>query len=96
MTYFDGKNVLAVQLITDRLYSTLWFYKNAANQNTAVFDITTFVDEIPISDGQGKEIVMKIVSEEIRNNGVFYTDSSGLAYVKRILNYQEQYNLTVH
>lgn len=58
------------------------------------YEIESFIDSIPIEDGVGKEVVIK-VNTHIKNAGVFYTDSNGLELQKRWLNYRPTWNLTV-
>ena len=55
----------------------------------------TYVEPIKLN-GQGKEIVMQIHINQIHNNDIFWTDSSGMAMQHRQLDIQPQYNLTVH
>ena len=42
---------------------------------------------IPIDDGLGKEIVTKLFSE-VTSNKVFYTDSNGRDFIKRVSGYE--------
>ncbi len=86
--------MLAVFLPGERITSTFWFYHGVKGYEGAV-DVTTFVPSIPLN-GQGKEVVMKLYSQELLNNDTFWTDSSGLHMQKRRLNFMPQYNLTVH
>jgi hypothetical protein len=53
------------------------------------------VGTIPVSDGQGKEIVTRF-SSSIKSNKTWYTDSNGREYQTRILNYRPTWNLTVN
>jgi hypothetical protein len=52
------------------------------------------VGPIPIGDGRGKEVVTRY-STMVDNHGVFYTDSNGREFIKRICNHQPTWNLTV-
>jgi Glycosyl hydrolases family 38 C-terminal domain. len=45
-------------------------------------DIDFTVGPIPVDDGVGKEVVHRIRTN-IRNNGIFYTDSNGREFIKR-------------
>jgi len=36
---------------------------------------------------------MRVKTDDIKNNGEFFTDSNGLFMIKRKLNYQESYNM---
>jgi lysosomal alpha-mannosidase len=55
----------------------------------------SFVNSIPIGDGQGKELVIDWVIEGLHNNKTLYTDSNGLELQQRIFNYRPTWNLTV-
>lgn len=55
-----------------------------ANDPVIEWDVKT--DEIPISYGVGKELVVSFSSKQIINDGIFYTDSNGLEMQKRTVN----------
>lgn len=58
-----------------------------------MYYIETFINSLP--DGyQGKEVVIQI-NTNIKNNNVFYTDSSGLDLIKRQINHRDSWNLVV-
>ena len=42
----------------------------------------------------GYEVVTMVNASEVKNKGLFYTDSNGLEMQERILNYRSYYNLT--
>ncbi|CAD8067627.1 unnamed protein product [Paramecium sonneborni] len=60
------------------------------------FDIQTFIDQIPINDSIGKNIIMVIEVPNFNSNKTFYTDSNGLQFQKRIIDYRPQYNYSLH
>ncbi|CAK65951.1 unnamed protein product (macronuclear) [Paramecium tetraurelia] len=60
------------------------------------FDIQTYVDQIPVSDSIGKNIIMVIEVPNFNSNKTFYTDSNGLQFQKRIVDYRPQYNYSMH
>lgn len=55
------------------------------------FDVTLF--GIPNDPDVGHEVTVNFIAPEIANDGVFYTDSSGLAMQKRVLNYRPTWDL---
>lgn len=63
-------------------------------KDTKDIEIETFLQQIPVQDGQGKEIVM-IVKSNINNNKTWYTDSYGLEMQKRVFNYRPTWDLIV-
>lgn len=54
---------------------------NAFQKN--IFEINTQIIK-PISN---RETIMRVRTDDIKNNGEFYTDSNGLFMIKRKLNY---------
>jgi len=50
------------------------------------------VGPIPIDDGIGKEVVTRYITD-ISNNGVFFTDSNGREFQKRVRSYRSTWNL---
>lgn len=59
------------------------------------YEIETYISEVPVLDGVGKEVILK-VKTGIKNEDTFFTDSSGLYLQKRKLNFRETWNLEVH
>ena len=55
------------------------------------FDWT--VGPIPVEDGQGKEVVMRLTTD-IANEATWYTDSNGREWQKRVRNHRDTYNWT--
>ena len=53
------------------------------------------VGPIPIDDGRGKEIVTQYLTD-IKTGGVFYTDSNGREFQKRVRSSRPSWNLTEH
>lgn len=66
-----------VVLQGDRTFTRVIFSKATDYVAKFGFEVETFVDSIPISDGIGKEITLNFKSNYM-NNGIFYTDSMGL------------------
>lgn len=66
----------------NHILTTIRFFHGAATDTRLRIgdsvEVETFVNSIDVSDGQGKEIIMRVSSEKIANEGVFYTDSNGL------------------
>jgi len=56
------------------------------------FDVELY--GIPYNPDIGHEVTVNFIAPEIKNAGVFYTDSSGLAMQKRVLNYRPTWDLT--
>eukprot|EP00850_Spirogloea_muscicola_P005017 SM000022S07231 [mRNA] locus=s22:665524:679079:- [translate_table: standard] len=52
------------------------------------------VGPIPIDDNLGKEVITRLTTNMDTEN-VFYTDSNGRDYIKRVLNYREDWKLNV-
>ena len=55
-----------------------------------VFDIEFTVNGIPIDDGMGKELVLRLKTS-IQNGQTFYTDSNGREMQQRIINQRKYY-----
>ncbi|RHZ30379.1 hypothetical protein DYB31_010868, partial [Aphanomyces astaci] len=53
------------------------------------------VGPIPIDDQQGKEVILRF-DTSIQSEKTWYTDSNGLEFVKRVRDYRETWNLTLH
>lgn len=58
-------------------------------------ELDWMVGPIPVDDAVGKEVVTRFVTSQIRNGGIFFTDSNGREVLKRRLNYQPTYQVTV-
>jgi len=71
-------------------------FGNYIKQTARIYDNAEFIDfeytigPIDISDGVGKEVIMKF-STDINNDKVFYTDANAREFVKRKLNTKETY-----
>ncbi|KAH7578512.1 hypothetical protein JRO89_XS01G0391600 [Xanthoceras sorbifolium] len=74
----------------------LWIY-----QVTRVYkgkqhaEVEFTVGPIPVDDGIGKEVATQITSN-IKNNKIFYTDSSGRDFIERIRDYRKDWDLEVN
>jgi alpha-mannosidase len=62
-------------------------------RNSPFVEIEYTVGPIPIDDGRGKEIISQF-STMIDNQGVFFTDSNGREFQKRIRSKRQTWNLT--
>ena len=60
--------------------------------NKNYIEVEYTVGPIPINDGIGKEIVTRYNSE-IQNNGVFFTDSNGREFQKRVRSFRPTWKL---
>lgn len=67
------------------------------NDDDEFLEIEWTVGPIPIADNQGKEVIVRFdTGDSIASNGTLYTDSNGLEFMKRVRNYRETWNLTLH
>ncbi len=56
------------------------------------FDVELY--GIPQRKHTGQEVTVNFYAPNIKNNGIFYTDSNGLEMQRRELNYRPCWNLT--
>ena len=49
-------------------------------------EIDWIIGSIPIDDGIGKEIISRFTSKDLKNDGIFYTDSNAREMIKRKIN----------
>lgn len=89
---FVGGNTLVVVLEDPLIRSTLIFSTNPLSQFYSTPEIETYVKGIYQSDNLGREIIIKFQTE-IKNEGVFYTDSNGLDLMRREINKRPTYTL---
>ncbi|KAH8042797.1 hypothetical protein HPB51_025849 [Rhipicephalus microplus] len=65
-----------------------------------VYDDADFVEfnwvvgSIPVADQKGKEIITRF-DTELKNDGIFYTDSNGREIIQRRLNYRPTWNVNI-
>ena len=71
--------------------STVW--RLWSNSNTLELENT--IGPIPINDNCGKEAISRFSVQNLNTNSVFYTDSEGMEFQKRIRNYRATYDLNV-
>jgi Glycosyl hydrolases family 38 C-terminal domain len=64
------------------------------NEDDSFIEVEYIVGPIPIVDGRGKEVV-SLYATTIRNDGVFYTDSNGRDFQRRIRNFRSSWDLEV-
>ncbi len=60
-----------------------------------VIEVETFVNSIDVSDGQGKEVVVAFTSQ-VDNQNTFVTDSNGLYFQERKINFRPSWDLKVY
>ncbi len=89
---WKGNTVLQIQLIYDKVTANLRMSNDLANG----IELESFINSIDISDGIGREVVVLVQSPNVNNNGVFYTDSMGMEFQKRIRNYRPTFNLLLN
>lgn len=69
------------------LQEFFYFEKHAAPvQRTSISTIGCAllqIGEIPLEDGVGKDVIVRFITN-IESNGVFYTDSNGRDFIKRV------------
>ena len=64
-------------------------------KDSPFLEVEYTVGPIPIDDGRGKEIVTQYLTS-IKSEGVFYTDSNGREFQKRVRSSRPSWNLTEH
>jgi hypothetical protein len=92
MNVQKGNQVIEVKIERDLVVTRLRFFKNTLAQT---IEIETFLLPVPIDDQIGKEVTIEIGDTEIKNQGVFYTDSNGLEMQKRVVNYRPTYKVDI-
>lgn len=78
------------QQLTSWVSQVVRIYKDAEHA-----EVEVTVGPIPIEDQLGKEIVTKL-STDLESNKVFYTDSNGRDFIKRVRDYRSDWELEVH
>jgi len=87
-----GKNLVQIHVEQKLIINDIRIYNDLANG----IEVSSFVDSINVADNQGKEIVLRVSTPNIRNTGnTFYTDSMGLEMQKRVFNSRPTWNLSV-
>jgi len=85
------QNELVTEIIVE--FENPWIQQTMRlYENKSFIEVEYTIGPIPIDDGVGKEIVTKY-SSGIKNNGVFYTDSNGREFMKRIRNFRPTWQL---
>ncbi|XP_065878409.1 alpha-mannosidase isoform X2 [Euphorbia lathyris] len=72
------------------IYQTIRLYKDKEH---AEFEFT--IGPIPVEDSDGKEVITRMTSNMVTNK-VFYTDSNGRDFLKRIRDHRADWNLSVN
>ncbi|KAL4461952.1 hypothetical protein ABPG74_000797 [Tetrahymena malaccensis] len=88
-TVYKGKVVTVVLLEGTKTTTQLRFSSYLQKQ---FCEVETFIHSIDVNDGVGKEVVM-LVNTNFKNNGKFFTDSSGLELQQRQVDYRHTWNL---
>ncbi|KAI5069031.1 hypothetical protein GOP47_0015332 [Adiantum capillus-veneris] len=78
------------QQLTSWVSQVVRVFKDSENA-----EVEFTVGPIPFEDQLGKEIVTKL-STDLESNGVFYTDSNGRDFIKRVRDYRSDWELEVH
>lgn len=61
----------------EKTQTKLYFIKRAGYIENYGFEMESYIGSIPVSDKQGKEVVLTFTTN-YNNNKIFYTDSNGL------------------
>ncbi|XP_022977427.1 alpha-mannosidase [Cucurbita maxima] len=72
------------------VYQVVRLYKDREH---AEFEFT--VGPIPVDDSVGKEVITRLVTNMVTDK-VFYTDSNGRDFLKRVRDYRQDWNLSVN
>ncbi len=72
----------------------LKFYHNLDGLNTFQKDLFEVNTQI-LSPFPDREVIMRVSNEDIKNQGVFYTDSNGLFMRQRRNNHNRDYEMEV-
>ena len=68
----------------NKLQEDPWLHRVVrVDKNHPWIEVDFTVGPVPIKDGRGKEVVSRLKALGIDNQGVFYTDSNGRAFLKR-------------
>lgn len=87
-TFYESGMLSEVhQVYNDWISQTIRLYRNERN---AEFEWQ--IGSIDISDGIGKEVVIKFITD-LNSNSTFYTDSNGREMLKRIRNFRPTWHL---
>ncbi|XAR73763.1 Alpha-mannosidase [Bertholletia excelsa] len=78
------------QQFSSWIYQVIRLYKDKEH---AEFEFT--VGPIPTEDGVGKEVITRMAANMVTNK-VFYTDSNGRDFLRRVRDYREDWPLQVH
>lgn len=88
---FEHKNLIQISIYGDKFESHLKFYADATVLENAI-EVETFLKAIDVSDQIGREVTLNIQTE-IKNGGLFKTDSNGLEMQTRKLNHRDTWTL---
>jgi hypothetical protein len=87
---FIGTAVSAYELIGDEATITVF-----VNTNDDYLTVETSLKGLPLTK-KGMELVLRIQSDSIQNQGIFYTDSMGMELQQRVLNHRDSWDLDVN
>ncbi|KAH9308252.1 hypothetical protein KI387_036163, partial [Taxus chinensis] len=91
LTIMSGPLVHEVhQKFNSWIYQVTRLYKDKEHA-----EIEFTIGPIPVDDGVGKEVITRMTAN-MASNKVFYTDSNGRDFIKRVRNYRTDWNLQVH
>ncbi|XVF15938.1 hypothetical protein REPUB_Repub09cG0198800 [Reevesia pubescens] len=77
------------QQFNEWIYQVTRLYKGKEHA-----EIEFTIGPIPLDDGVGKEVITRMTANMVTNK-VFYTDSNGRDFLKRVRDFREDWNLTV-
>lgn len=81
-------------IIDEKLSSQVKVFLQENQVLREVVEVETFVNSIDVSDGQGKEVVVAFTSQ-VDNQNTFITDSNGLNFQERKLNFRPTWDIQV-
>ncbi|XP_022741815.1 alpha-mannosidase-like [Durio zibethinus] len=77
------------QQFNEWIYQVTRLYKDKEHA-----EIEFTIGPIPLDDGVGKEVITRMTANMVTDK-VFYTDSNGRDFIKRVRDFREDWNLTV-
>ncbi|GLJ25232.1 hypothetical protein SUGI_0482830 [Cryptomeria japonica] len=91
LTIMSGPLVHEVhQQFNSWIYQVTRLYKDKEHA-----EVEFTIGPIPVDDGVGKEVITRMTAN-MATNKVFYTDSNGRDFIKRVRNYRTDWDLQLH
>ncbi len=85
---FVGEHVTILQFVRDSLDSFIIF--DSLNYELPGFEIQTKIYGVPFHE-RGREFVIQVIDNEIKNEGAFYVDQNGYYMAKRVYGKKDYY-----